>query len=212
MTIDVILPFFLVCLVATATPGPAILYVLSAGISGGLSGSGRAVSGVLCADALYFLLSVTGLGTLLLASYSLFVLVKYAGAAYLVYLGVRLLWLAIVRPEAGMAGLTQAPVHTRWLSGGFMVHAANPKALLYFGSIVPQFLRPEQPLLPQLAVLGLLHLVTAFGVMFVYGFFASRIRVFAGRPWFSRTLHAASGTMLVAAGAGLASIKQASTR
>lgn len=208
MSLHLLVPFFLVCLVATATPGPAVLYVLSAGISGGLTGAARASLGVLCADALYFLLSITGLGTLLLASYSLFVAVKLAGAAYLVYLGLRLLWSAIARPADGLAALAGAPASRGWLAGGFMVHAANPKALLYFGSIVPQFLRPGQPLLPQLAGLGLVHLVTALGVMLGYGFFAARIRGLAQRPWFARTLNATAGGMLIAVGAGLASIRR----
>lgn len=206
---DSLLTFFLVCLVATATPGPATLYVLSAGISGGLGGSSRASAGVLCADAVYFLLSVTGLGALLLASYKLFVVVKFAGAAYLIYLGLRLIVSAFLRGEEGLAGLAAAPATTRWLSGGFVVHAANPKALLYFGSILPQFLRPEQSLLPQLASLGLVHLATGLGVLLAYGFFASRIRTVALRPWFARTLNATAGALLVIVGAGLASLKRA---
>ena len=209
MTASLIATFFLVCLVATATPGPAVFYVLSAGMSGGFSGSGRASLGVLCADALYFLLSVTGLGTILLASYAVFTLVKFAGAAYLVYLGLRLLCSAVVWPKEAVASWTNAPAGRRWLSGGFMVHAANPKALLYFGSIVPQFLQPDRALMPQLVVLGLAHLVTALTVLVAYSYFASRIRALATRPWFSRTLNATSGILLVAVGAGLASIKRA---
>lgn len=65
-----------------------------------------------------------------------------------------------------------------------MVHAANPKALLYFGSIVPQFLRPEKPLLPQIATLGLLHLLTALTVLLSYGLFAAQVRAYARNPWF----------------------------
>jgi len=73
---------------------------------------------------------------------------------------------------------------------------------------VPQFLNPREPLLPQLLLLGLVHFATAFSVMFAYGMFASQIRFYAHRPWFSRTLSGASGTMLIAAGAGLAAIRR----
>lgn len=208
MTPHWIAAFFLVCLVATGTPGPSVLYVLSAGISGGFRGSGRAALGVLSADAIYFLLSVTGLGTLLLASYSLFLAVKYAGAVYLIYLGLRLVAAALSRRQQGLAGLDDGARRTRWLSGGFMVHAANPKAILYFGSILPQFLQPSQPLVPQLVALGLVHLATALAVLVTYGFFASRVRMLADRPWFCRTLHGTSGAMLIAVGAGLASIRR----
>lgn len=208
MTLETCAAFFLVSLVATATPGPATLYVLSGGISSGLRGYGLATLGILLADAMYFLLSIAGLGTFLLASYRLFVLVKLAGAAYLIWLGLRLLWTAFIQRDGVAAPAAGIPRGTRWLSGGFMVHAANPKALLYFGSIVPQFLHPADPLLPQVAALGVLHVATALAVMLTYGFFASQIRVYAHNVWFARSLNGASGALLIAAGVGLASIRR----
>ena len=208
MTTEALLAFFLVSVVATATPGPAILYVLSAGISGGSRGSGLGTLGILSADAVYFLLTVAGLGTFLLASYSLFVLIKWIGAAYLLWLGARLLWLAVFPSDGPTLQSPQTQTRRGWLAGGFAVHAANPKALLYFGSIVPQFVRPERALLPQIATLGVIHLLTATTVMLAYGFFAARIGAYARNAWFSRTLHGVAGTMLIAAGAGLASIKR----
>ncbi len=208
MATQAIVSFLLVSLVATATPGPATLYVLSGGISKGARGFLPAVLGILSADAVYFALSVAGLGTFLLASYGLFVAVKWAGAAYLIWLGLRMLASAAGRSQRESLEPTVTPTGSRWFSGGFTVHAANPKALLYFGSIVPQFLRSEDPLLPQVAALGVLHLVTAFMVMSAYGVFAARVRLLAHKPWFTRTLHGASGALLIAAGAGLASIKQ----
>lgn len=208
MAIEALVPFLLVSIIATATPGPSVLYVLSAGISSGARGYGPGALGILCADTLYFLLSVAGLGTFLLASYNLFLLVKWAGALYLIWLGLRLLWAALVGAECRMADSSKTPSQARWLSGGFTVHAANPKALLYFGSIVPQFLHPGDALLPQIAALGCVHILTALTVLGTYGFFAAQIRTYARSPWFARTLFGTSGAMLIAAGAGLASIRQ----
>jgi len=208
MTIHTLIAFLLVSAVATATPGPAILYVLSAGLSKGIRGYGPGVIGILCADAVYFLLSIAGLSTFLLASYTLFQAVKWAGALYLVWLGCRLLRAAFSGVEGPTVDSPLAPTRSRWLSGGFTVHAANPKALLYFGSIVPQFLHPGEPLAPQIALLAFVHFATAMSVMLAYGMFAARIRVYARRPWFTRTLYGASGTLLIAAGASLAAIKR----
>lgn len=208
MTIDASIAFFLVSLAATATPGPAILYVLSGGISSGLRGYGAATLGVLAADALYFVLSIAGLGAFLLASYRLFFLVKWLGAAYLVWLGVRLLWRAVSRQEGAVGPAADVRCQARWFSGGFMVHAANPKALLYFGSIVPQFLSPRDPILPQVAALGVIHVFTALTVMLTYGFFASRVRAFAGQRWFDPAVNGASGALMIAAGVGLAAIRR----
>ncbi len=208
MMLEGIVPFLLVSVVATATPGPAALCVLSAGMSNGLRGYGPGTLGILCADVLYFVLSMAGLGTFILASYHLFLAIKWAGAAYLVWLGLRLWWVALARAGEGVVEAKRTPSRTRWLSGGFMVHAANPKALLYFGSIVPQFLNPKDALLPQIATLGAIHMLTALVVLTTYGVFAARIRVYARNPWFLRSLYGVSGSMLVVTGAGLALLKK----
>lgn len=205
MTPEILVSFLLISLLATATPGPSVMYVMSAGLSGGARGYGAGSLGVLLADALYFTLSVTGLQTSLVASYELFRAIKWVGAVYLIWLGLRLIWLAVMRPDTIATQSPQSPSHARWLGGGFMIHAANPKALLYFGAIVPQFLHPDQAMLPQVVTLGIAHLLTAMTVLLAYGFFAARIRVFAHHRWFNRTLYGASGSLLIAAGAGLAS-------
>ena len=72
---------------------------------------------------------------------------------------------------------------------------------------MPQFLRPEKPLLPQIATLGLLHLLTALTVLLSYGLFAAQVRA-TQNPWFARSLYGVSGSMLIAAGAGLASLRK----
>jgi threonine/homoserine/homoserine lactone efflux protein len=204
-----IVPFIAISLLATATPGPSVLYVISAGVSSGARGAGPGMLGVLCADALYFALSAAGLGTFLLASYTIFSIVKFAGAVYLVYLGCRLLRLAFVGGKSARVDVAKTPTQTRWFSGGFMLHAANPKALLFFVSILPQFLVPGDPITPQIAVLGCLHMIIAASVLCGYGLFAGTVRVFADRPWFARTMYASSGSMLVAAGVSLALIRRA---
>ena len=120
LSVEAIVSFLLVSVVATATPGPAVLYVLSAGISGGLRGYGPGALGILCADLLYFALSMAGLGTFVLASYHLFLAIKWAGAAYLVWLGLRLWWVArsARRPQlAVVAGRFAQPLAFRRLYG-----------------------------------------------------------------------------------------------
>ena len=199
--------FFVVSLASTATPGPAVLYVSSQGVSGGMRSGLSAALGVLAADALYIVLSVTGLSAVLAASYEMFTLLKWAGAVYLVFFGARLLWSACSRAAA--ASPTAAPAASRRsLLGGFAVHAANPKALLYFGSLVPQFVDPARLLAPQLATLAAIHLSTAAAVLLAYAALSSHLRHSAVNSRASRVFKAVAGSSLVGAGITMALLRK----
>ena len=91
MSLDTILAFSLVTIAAPAAPGPTVLYVASCGLNHGVRGYVAGSLGILVADLIYFLLTVTGLSAILLTSYELFSLIKWLGVAYLIYLGLRLI-------------------------------------------------------------------------------------------------------------------------
>lgn len=204
--------FFAVCLLSTATPGPSILYVTSQGISEGLPSALRSGGGVLAADALYILLSITGLTAVLVSSYELFTAIKWAGAVYLVYLGVRYVWTGLFgRPVQAAPEHPERPAHpahTAFL-GGFALHAANPKALLYFGSLVPQFVNPSRPLIPQLGALASIHLATAAAVLLAYSLLAARLGRAMTDTRVHRVFHTAAGSVLIGAGVTLALSRRA---
>lgn len=205
-----LLLFFAVSLVSTGTPGPAVLYVSSQGVTGGMRSAASSSLGILSADALYILLSITGLTTVLLASYELFTVIRWVGAIYLVYLGLRLIWAGLhVREAAGTATPAAAVSPLRSFVGGFVVHASNPKALLYFGSLVPQFVDPLRPLGRQLASLTVVHLLTASAVLLVYCLLSARLRRSTVSTRVRRTFSFASGTFLVGAGVSLALARKA---
>lgn len=174
---------------------------------GGMRSGLPAVLGVLAADFLYIVLSVTGLSAVLAASYDLFTLLKWAGAVYLIYLGARLLRSAFSKSveTTPMA----APVASRrsFLSG-FALHAANPKALLYFGSLVPQFVDSTHPLGPQTASLAGIHLLTAAAVLFTYAALTSHFRHSEVSVRANRAFKAVAGSSLVGAGASMALLRK----
>jgi threonine/homoserine/homoserine lactone efflux protein len=203
MTVETWLLFVATELVVALTPGPAVLFVLSQGLRGGLDRAVAATSGVLSANGVYFALSALGLSAVLLASYEVFTVVKWLGAAYLVFLGVTM----IVRARGAFAQdiATDAPVHLRrtWLNG-IAMQLANPKGLLYFTALVPQFVDPGSPASAQIAILGVSSMVVEGVVLVGYGVAASRARTFVRRPRFSLLANRASGGLLIAAGAGLA--------
>jgi homoserine/homoserine lactone efflux protein len=193
--------FVLTETVLCLTPGPAVLFVVSHALSRGVASSVAAASGILTANVLYFALSATGLGAVLLASYELFALIRWVGAAYLIWLGVR----AFLR-DATPRTLRATPTGSarRTCVSGFVLQAANPKALLFFVALLPQFIDPTGKVAGQVLVLGITSVVIELIVLLAYGAAAARFHVLAENPRFARFADRVAGTMLVTAGIGAA--------
>ena len=207
MTFETWLLFVITEAVLSITPGPAVLYVLAQGIRRGAAKSVWASLGILSANAMYFVLSATSLGALILASYDLFFLIKWAGAAYLVYLGIQ-----CFRSRASMLALPedQSPTVTAvqiWRDG-FLLQGANPKALLFFSAILPQFINPDYSIALQVLILGVSSIVVEFFILLGYGQLAGSTLTLAKSPRFEKISNRVAGGLLIAAGLGLARLKQ----
>src|SRR5665213_3342494 len=163
MTWQIWSAFFLVETALCLTPGPAVLLVLSQALSRGAARAVWSIAGILAANTAYFILSATGIGAVLMASYDLFFAIKWIGAAYLVWLGVSAFLgksktLSVRAADAN-------PVHgSRLFFNGFILQMSNPKALVFFTALVPQFLNPHAPLAPQVAILALTSMAIEFCV------------------------------------------------
>jgi threonine/homoserine/homoserine lactone efflux protein len=184
------------------TAGPAVLFVVSQGLKHGSLKSFWANAGILTGNAFYFVLSATGLGALLIASHRLFLRVRWLGAAYLVYLGIKTL---LSRNAArGLATVPDKNSGGRLWFRGFAVQATNPKALIFFTALLPQFINPGAAISIQLLILGISSLFVEFIVLGGYGILAGRASTLAGVPRFALATNRVSGGFLIAAGAGLA--------
>ena len=207
MTWQIWLLFVTTEAVLSISPGPAVLYVLSQAIRRGPAKSVWASGGILSANAMYFALSATGLGAVIVASYRLFFLIKWAGAAYLVYLGV-----ASFLGKSSILSLPESDDDSRsaWriLRDGFVLQAANPKALLFFTAILPQFINPKHSIIFQVVVLGISSIVVEFIILFVYGQLAGRALATARNPRFEKLTNRVAGSLLIGAGVGLASLRR----
>jgi len=189
------------------TPGPAVLLVLSQALARGPRASLWSSLGILAGNTLYFGLSASSIGALLVASYDLFFTVKWLGAAYLVWLGI-----GAFRGKSPAFSL-QADNKARrgafaLLRHGFIVQAANPKALLFFTALLPQFIDPARPVALQVAVLGLCSVAIEFCVLALYGVLAGQASRIATRPHFANLTNRLSGGALVAAGCSVALMRR----
>jgi len=190
------------------SPGPAVLLVLSQALVRGTGPSVLSNLGILTGNAMYFALTATGLGAVLVASYEVFFLIKWVGAAYLVWLGV-----AAWRGRSSV--LSVAPVGApavgwrRMFVNGFVLQAANPKALVFFTALLPQFIDPAGSVALQVAILGITSVVVEFTVLLGYGTLAGRAARLAETPRVAAWLERAAGLMLIAAGLRMAALRRA---
>jgi threonine/homoserine/homoserine lactone efflux protein len=129
------------------------------------------------------------------------------GAGYLVYLGLRSFFgktSVMALPEAG----ADSRKGQRILRDGFFLQAANPKALLFFTAILPQFINARHNVAFQILVLGVSSIVVEFIILFMYGQLAGRALSAARSPRFEKVTNRVAGSLLIGAGVGLASLRR----
>jgi homoserine/homoserine lactone efflux protein len=200
----------LFCLTETLlclNPGPATLLVLSVALTRGQVAGLFASIGVLAANAVYFTLSASGLVAVHAVSAQAFRVIKWAGAAYLIWLGARMI-LHSFRTQPDAAPERPAVRASRSFWQGFTTQAANPNLLVYFAAILPQFVDSRQPLPGQVGILAGSSFVIELAVLSIYAALASRAGQRAA-PRFRRIAERCAGGLLIAAGAGLAALRRA---
>lgn len=182
------------------SPGPAVMLVIAYGLTQGARRSIPANLGILSANAIYFALSATGLGALLVSSRAFFAAVKWVGAAYLVFLGLR----ALFGQPSPITVSNPAARGSNWRSiylSGLTLQLANPKTLIFFVAILPQFVDPRLPVAAQMVWLAAGSVVPEFFILAGYGFLASRAARIAADPRFARWTDRVAGALVLAAAA-----------
>ena len=165
------------------SPGPAVFYVVSQGARGALRRSMPAAAGIISANAVYFTLSATSLGAIIAASARFFLVAKWVGAAYLIYLGIKALRSAASSHAValGETSPSEPGEGRRVYLGALTLQRANPKALLFFLALLPQFIDPEQPVAAQMLILAATSMLPEFCILLGYGWLAHRaLRASAG--------------------------------
>lgn len=182
-------------------PGPTILLVVSYALGQGWRTALPMAVGVALGDFTAMTLSMLGIGALLAASATVFTVLKIAGAAYLVYLGVRLF-------QAGgtldVAPRNNAASAGRMMGHAWLVTALNPKSITFFVAFLPQFLDRNGDFWQQMLIFEATFLILAFANALAYALVASRVRRVVRNPLVIRIFNRTGGTLLI--GAGVATV------
>jgi len=206
MTPGMLTAFIVSTAVIVAVPGPNILLLVNHSVQSGFRRSLATILGIKAGMLVLFTLSMAGFAALMETFTLLFTILKWTGAAYLVFLGVSQLKNPGV-PENGVPAAAAPAVRERLFLRGFLISVSNPKGLLFAGAFFPQFLNREQPLLSQVIFLVLLHLAVATVIELLYAGAADRAGRLFRTPRFSLWVRRLSGTALILFGAGLAFLR-----
>jgi len=195
MTIDIWLAFVGLALTFLITPGISHLLMLSNSLAYGVKRSLATAAGDLTANILQMLAAGLGIATLITKAPAVFFIIKWLGVAYLLYLGLKLIF-GNARPTVRKA------VNVRQLyMQGFVTSGSNPKAIVFFAALFPQFISPSNPLAPQLLALILTYLFLDGCFLIAYGFGAE---ILSKRVKNTSWLHPISGIFIIIAAMMLA--------
>jgi len=198
MPLDQLFIFLSLTLLVSASPGPVMLAAMA---NGGLYGVRRAIWGMVGATAgnlVLIVLSAVGMGLVLKNSDTLFRTIQWLGAAYLIWLGIKMCLQPASENIAANAIRESANAHLFFKSFGIAI--SNPKGLIYFGALFPQFIAPERPLVPQLALLVSLFVVIDIVWMLAYAKGGSFIMGWLRSPLHRRWFNCVAGGALMIAG------------
>ncbi len=195
--------FCVVYFLAVATPGPGVAAVIAQGLARGSAGAPAFIAGFLLGDLTWFMAAALGLSALAQSAHEAFVVVKYAGAAYLLFLAYKL-WSTPVRPltESGDPLLDQTP--SKLFLGSLMLTWGNPKPMLFFIALLPTVVPLEKLNLSGYLEIGATIAVILPATLGGYVLVASRARVFLRSPRARKFINRGSGTLMAAAAVAVA--------
>ena len=207
MTLATWITFFFACWAISLSPGPGAIAAMSAGLNLGFRRGYFLVFGLVLGIWTQVVIVVAGLGAVIAASSEAFTVLKFLGAAYLVWIGISQ-WRASDKP---LVAAGDAPVLTRGqlVMRDWGINAVNPKGTVFMLAVVPNFIDLAHPLLQQYVVIALSLSFTDLVVMAGYTALASRVLRALNQPHHVRVMNRAFGGLFVVAGTLLATFRRA---
>ncbi|MCK4711517.1 MAG: LysE family translocator [Marinosulfonomonas sp.] len=204
MALETYLVFAITTIVVVFSPGAAAIAVASQGAANGWRRALFGVVGIASANVVYFVLSATGIAALIIASNLVFSVIKWVGVGYLIYLGLNAIFSRAGAIKVGQ-GTRQSRISALFMHG-FVVEFANPKALLYFAAILPQFLNTDAAILPQILIMGATTLLIDLTAYTLYAALGDRLTRGGIKGWVVGLVNKTAGGALLFAGYKMASV------
>jgi homoserine/homoserine lactone efflux protein len=207
MTLATWITFFLACWAISLSPGPGAIASMTAGLNHGFGRGYAMVIGLVLGIWTQVAIVAAGLGAVIAASNALFTVLKFAGAAYLVWIGISQ-WRASDRPLAAAADDAPALSRAQLIVRGWAINATNPKATVFMLAVVPSFIDLAHPLLPQYAIIALSLSFTDLVVMAGYVALAAKVLRALNEPHHVRLMNRCFGSLFIVAGSLLAAFRR----
>jgi len=205
MTIESWIIYLALVTAATVTPGPAVLFIVTNSTLYGWKKSTYIAFGNIIGLFCLGIIAITGLGTILKTSIAFFNILKYAGSAYLVYLGLRLIFqkhysLPVIKNKTGTTDISSQKLFFQALA----VAISNPKAIVFLTALFPQFINIEETLIPQFSMLIATLMFFSFFFLMSYALLALRIKNWLNKSERIKFFNRASGSIFIGFGLLLA--------
>ena len=205
MSLESWIIYLTLVIAATATPGPAVLFIVTNSALYGWKKTIYIALGNIVGLMLLGIVAISGLGTILNASATIFNVIKYFGAAYLFYLGVKL----IFQKASGSLSTAEQIIPSEIKSNRLFIQAllvavSNPKAIVFLTALFPQFINTHSPLLGQCLVLLITLMLFSFSFLMFYAFLAQRTKNWLGEPNRIKYFNRSSGAVFIGFGLLLA--------
>ena len=211
MLLSVWLSFVVSAIIIAISPGSGAVLSMSHGLAYGFKKASATVLGLQCGLVLVLVVAGAGVGSLVLASELLFTVVKTVGALYLIYLGVAQWRAKVHTADVADVANTHLPAHPTFrqrVLTGFLTNASNPKGILFMAVVLPSFIAKSQPVLPQLAILGVTMVAIDTTVMHGYAYLAATMQRYFRDPRAVKKQNRFFGALLALMGLALFFVKR----
>jgi homoserine/homoserine lactone efflux protein len=205
MTIQAWLMYLTLVIVATSTPGPAVLFIMTNSTLHGCRKAAFAALGNIIGLLCLGIMAVAGLGTIIKTSEIIFDIIKYVGAAYLIYLGLKMILqknfdLTAIQSPSISTGVSSQKIFFQALG----VAISNPKAIVFLTALFPQFININAALIPQFSALIATLMIFSFSFLMLYAFLAHNAKTWLTKPNRIKAFNRTSGSIFIGFGVLLA--------